>query len=670
MIEDSEKQEAKLPELTTPFENIALSFSGGGFRAASFGLGVLSYLDHITFDDHTQDNKKTSLLNKITYMSSASGGSFTTSLYALRNVEGKSFEEYYKELYGIMQNDDLLDNTLKTLARDKDWQERPLKNRNFINAFAITYDKTMFKGALVKAITAGFHGQPTKTHLQEICLNSTEFYRGQQFRQQVKLQPDPLALYPFHVTYGNSAIHIDNNKSDDLKLGDLLAASSCFPAGFEPIIFPDDFAHGDKTASEQMRKDILANLTVTEQQADEGELEFLYTRNDLDTLYETLKTQNKSRTGADLKSIKKLNDNFKVGLMDGGITDNQGVESMMLAEKRRENGKTSFKPFDFMMVNDVGSQYMDPYKVPENKGASALDAFTLNKAYVVSLAAILLVFIWWLHPCWHCHFLFAKPLMVFTKIIASLGVLFMGLILFIRAKILGTGKGAFNLEKTFSDSIIKKLFTFANTSPFRVFVKMISTRLASVLILNNDVFLKRIRQLIYNAFFSTPGWELRQKSNHIYDLAFSNDLNLKNTQAKRGSKYHTTPPPAPGPRIQRIAETAYSMGTTLWFDKDDELKDKKEACIIACAQFTTCYNLITYIDRLQTSAEWSKFSPDYQKRVQNIMAQLQTDYQQFISEPFYLFNQLSQSFKMDIPAISYTDIPFPKNFEKLIYPKN
>ena len=28
-----------------PFENIGLAFSGGGFRAASFGLGVLSYLN-------------------------------------------------------------------------------------------------------------------------------------------------------------------------------------------------------------------------------------------------------------------------------------------------------------------------------------------------------------------------------------------------------------------------------------------------------------------------------------------------------------------------------------------------------------------------------------------------------------------------------------------------
>ena len=30
-------------------ENIALAFSGGGFRAACFSLGALSYLNHIKY---------------------------------------------------------------------------------------------------------------------------------------------------------------------------------------------------------------------------------------------------------------------------------------------------------------------------------------------------------------------------------------------------------------------------------------------------------------------------------------------------------------------------------------------------------------------------------------------------------------------------------------------
>jgi hypothetical protein len=30
-----------------PFQNIALAFSGGGFRAAGFTLGTLSYFEHL-----------------------------------------------------------------------------------------------------------------------------------------------------------------------------------------------------------------------------------------------------------------------------------------------------------------------------------------------------------------------------------------------------------------------------------------------------------------------------------------------------------------------------------------------------------------------------------------------------------------------------------------------
>src|ERR1700754_3335296 len=81
----------------TPFEHIALAFSGGGFRAASFSLGVLSYFDHLTFPDHTAagvdphtsdaaslaGSATSSLLQKIRFISSASGGTITNAAFAL-----------------------------------------------------------------------------------------------------------------------------------------------------------------------------------------------------------------------------------------------------------------------------------------------------------------------------------------------------------------------------------------------------------------------------------------------------------------------------------------------------------------------------------------------------------------------------------------------------------
>ena len=41
-----------------PFESIGLCFSGGGYRATFFGLGVISYLDKIKY-------KESALLNNV-----------------------------------------------------------------------------------------------------------------------------------------------------------------------------------------------------------------------------------------------------------------------------------------------------------------------------------------------------------------------------------------------------------------------------------------------------------------------------------------------------------------------------------------------------------------------------------------------------------------------------
>ena len=48
--------------------NIGLAFSGGGYRAATFDLGTLSFLNSVRLDDgHT-------LLDRVTALSSVSGG--------------------------------------------------------------------------------------------------------------------------------------------------------------------------------------------------------------------------------------------------------------------------------------------------------------------------------------------------------------------------------------------------------------------------------------------------------------------------------------------------------------------------------------------------------------------------------------------------------------------
>ena len=67
-------------QLKTPFEKIALSLSGGGYRAAAFHLGSMAYLDHAKFDG-------ISLLENVKIISTVSGGTITGVFYAYRIKE-------------------------------------------------------------------------------------------------------------------------------------------------------------------------------------------------------------------------------------------------------------------------------------------------------------------------------------------------------------------------------------------------------------------------------------------------------------------------------------------------------------------------------------------------------------------------------------------------------
>lgn len=636
------------PDFTTPFEHIALAFSGGGFRAASFSLGVLAYLDHVHFNDHTQDGKDTKLLHKVRYLSSASGGTIATSVYALYNAEGKPFGAYYKKLLEALQNDTLLDNTLRILSTSKEWEARPVKTRNLINSFAMAYDKYLFDGKTVDAIRWQ-EGRTVHTHLEEVCFNTTEFFRGLLFRQQVKLKPDPKPDKGF--LYGNFVVNLKHETAASLKLADLLASSSCFPAGFEPIVFPDDFTHGGKGNDKQMAARLLADLSV---QLQEGSIEELY------RLYgaeETEKILAKATRPINQDTFRdaKLSKDFKMGMMDGGITDNQGLESMMRADERRQNGWTSFNPFDLMLVNDVGSHFMEPYAVPKARKKSFFNLLTLNKVYIISILLFLigagaLIYGFARHG--------TRVYIAAGGMLTALTFAFFVITQWLRRKIKSTDNtGAdFNLRKTFSHSIVHKLIHFLNSTPLRVFAQMLSTRMSSMLILNNDVFLKRIRQLLYSNFYDTPQWTNRGKANHVYDLAYSNDLN----RARQGGRAKG---PVPSMPVQKVAESAFRMGTTLWFGPDDVQKLFKAACLVATGQFTTCYNLLEYIYRLRENPVYATLDDDYKQRISVITQQLEADYAKFREDPFFLYNQLGRdSGVSNFRAVSHTDIPFPANF--------
>ena len=203
------------------FENIALSFSGGGFRAASYSLGTLSLLERV------------GLLEDVKAISSVSGGSITAVKYAQSQIDLVGFNTFFSEYHGFLINDELADDALKNLGSFGGWRDGSNlhKRPNPINAFSIAYNK-FTKNRTFKDLDNAI--EQNHTHLERVIINATDFDNGLSFR----FQNTGSNRYRF----GNGEL----DKSymayyDHIKLGDALAASSAFPGGFEPIYFPHDF---------------------------------------------------------------------------------------------------------------------------------------------------------------------------------------------------------------------------------------------------------------------------------------------------------------------------------------------------------------------------------------------------------------------------------------------
>ena len=382
-------------------------------------------------------------MQQVTYLSSASGGTIATALYALYNAQGKTFGQFYVKLLETLTGERILETALIILSDKKRWVKRPDKSVNIINAFAMAYNEAIFKGSTLRSLT---HSDINKAHLQEVCFNTTEFFTGRSFRQDVKLIPDTSAD-PFYK-FGNEAIYLDHAIAKKIKLGDVLAASSCFPAGFEPIIFPNDFTHKNLTADE-----LNLAITLKPQTGDKEESEFIEKK--------------------------------RFGLMDGGITDNQGLQSMMYADGRRLRGETSLPYFDFMMVNDVGSHFIKPYVMPKQAKDTGM---TISAWYMV----IALVFLWAV-VCIILGFHNHKPwLVLLGGILTTIPFILTVTGIWLRTKIISVSKSSssLNFRKTFTLRIIKLLVRYFTKTPLGVLKQMLQARGESVLLLNMSVFLE------------------------------------------------------------------------------------------------------------------------------------------------------------------------------------
>jgi|GEM_PF-434746 len=614
-----------------PFGNIALSFSGGGFRAACFSLGVLSFLNEIKDEDGVP------LLQHVRYISSASGGSITTAAYALSVANGCTFDIFYKKLHDNLAEDKMLKRAMELLADDSIWRAPFHKRRNLINAFAMAYDKMLYEGQTAGHLSTSPHSD--QTGLEEICLNATEFYKGLPFRQSIYMKKAPENYHD--VLYGNFAIKLPPQVSNPFRIADLVAASACFPAGFEPILFPSEFLPRRELGP------LFSGLRIQPQEFTVEELKNLYYEKDI----ADFKGAEIEKMAAFMKGLqdKPNKDSVQIGLMDGGITDNQAIDSVVSAQaKRMENASRpagqgtehSYQPFDLIMLNDVASHFMSPYKLPDpRKQYQSWQFLTIRSILVIS--TLLFIFSGLAGAGAFFSIPFEDPVLSKMQVMFSVTVFLVSggaiaLLWALRRRISGTVNDTegFNLKHNFSEDIQKNLFRYFARVPLRILLRMISERINSVLALNNEVFLKRTRYLLLREIFQLRNWKGRVLSNNIYDLAFSNN----NNRISQGSIDPVHARYLPRVEMQRVAQAAFRMPTVLWFDKKNQ-DNCIQAAVIATGQFSTCYNLLVYLDQISGFPECTDEAS--RKRLTHIRKQLEEAYREFNRNSFYLYNRIS-----------------------------
>jgi predicted acylesterase/phospholipase RssA len=605
--------------LLKPFQNIAVAFSGGGFRAASFSLGALSYLHSLQIDG-------VPLAERISFISSASGGSITAMSYSAQRHQNVAFETFFRNLVQNLSGETLLEAVLATLNNDEAWNPPGAeKQRNLINSFAKVYDEVLFKRETMAVYFDKKHNKGL-----EVCFNATEFYRGLSFRFQTAGSNDKRQLI------GNNYLWFDNQQLEvfkKIKLADVLAASSCFPMAFEPILYPEDFSYSDAQ-----------NKTLSTQQ-----------------LRSAMHYENYNEETFSMKDVPPLT---SIGFMDGGITDNQGLSSLMLADRKRRN-RTTPNPFDLIIVTDVASYFMDRYEPPrfnDNKGwredilgqYSILpeDLLKTIRNWQSATLAITIVFgvvvglfpdFWIRIPATaiaasaftaYLAISLAKSSKIGKKIIAELKAFNTKHFLYTNLK----------LHRYFSDSIINKLVGYLKLTKLGVFEQMIKARISSAMIMVTDVNLKQVRRLIYEKFYNDPCWENRRVPNFIYELSSHNKATRKSRFNNKGRlKWAATDADKQLlledlDNLHSIAEEARIAGTTLWFDgvqtKNETLKK-----IITTGQFSTCANLLEYAISLERNQV--KLDPAYQKEFDAIKATLEADLIRFKAEPYFIYNKLN-----------------------------
>ena len=414
----------------TPFGPIALSLSGGGYRAAAFHLGTMDMLYRL------------GLLPDVTALSTVSGGTFTGMRYALSLKSRQTFRTFYDELKRDLETIDLPKLALAKLTSGI--PSIPSKRWDVITAFAQVYDETLFAHKRF-----GVFWEGPDIPLTELIFNSTEFRTAVAFRFRKSKSAK--------AKIGNGNVSITADQAKQIRIADVVAASSCFPGGFEPLSFPNDFQWPDDDAGRA--------------------------------------------------TLEELRDKewTPLPLMDGGVYDNQGMGSLMLLDD--DDDDKGLGDFGLFIFSDTDQKRASLYTVPKPRAKGWLRLRHLNIIWWLLLflsIGTLIVAVRFIAKPWYG---WPGVLNLLPLVLASGTAI---VLIWLRRKI----KRALCAIPQIGIGI----WDFTKKLKVNQFIDLIELRISSLFALAAGVFLRRIRRLVYDSIFGDQRFEARLLSNLIYDI--------------------------------------------------------------------------------------------------------------------------------------------------------
>ena len=510
------------------FDRIALSLSGGGFRASAYSLGTLKALYLL------------GLLDNVHMLSTASGGTITGAYYAMRRKSGHTFVPIYQDFYHLLEQDRLLPNAL---AR---WEQN-IKNAphryKLIQAFADTYSMDLFGEARLGLFWEPDASPTAPFHLQSLIFGATELYSGLTFRfQHGAFLPSASAPTDDAYIIGNGNVRLPSHHARQLRLGDVVAASSCFPGGFEPLIMPDDFLPGHQA-------DVLRGGNTTRPTS--------------------------------------------VALLDGGIYDNQGIESLLLANERNRKYAAAaqhthtpqqarlLQPSTLFLVADVSGAEKDLYQAPRPSSSTSYSP-TLGHAFLVLAGSVFLA-------GGAAYVLAQSPATQFWGgLLAGLGL---------------TG-GAGTLALAWGWHRLGTVLRHAGPDlpgwvrprlkqlSLRQLRTLLGLRVGSTAALLTSVFMRRVRSLNYDQLYRRPAPDRKKPT---YDV-LSSIIGRIVTDYEQQQKSRKPRKSAVRNQLAAVYPTvllAQEMPTTLWWQHDLA----RLPAIVASAEITLYYQLLRRFEK-------------------------------------------------------------------------